>query len=148
MSEDAALMEASLVAAADAGIEIRHRLFERFFEAFPDRRATFYNLEASGQRMTDETLQMMFGLAGEEKWVQPLVSELTFTHRSYGALPMEEYRIFIDMTVEELGKAACDAWTPDCAAAWARQAARLKSMIERTRDDWARAMPGQVSARV
>ena len=102
MPTDVELMEASLVAAAEAGIEIRHRLFERFFEAYPGRRATFYNLEASGQRMTDETLQMMFGLAGEEKWVQPLVSELTFTHRNYGALPMEEYRVFIDMTVEEL----------------------------------------------
>lgn len=79
---DAALMEASLLAVADVGIDIRHALFERFFDAFPERRASFISVDAASRRMTDETLQMMFGLAGGETWVWPLVAELVFTHRT------------------------------------------------------------------
>src|SRR3546814_17843576 len=89
-------MEASLAAVADAGVDIRHALFDRFFAAFPDRRASFMILDASSRRMTDETLQMMLGLAKGESWVWPLVAELVFTHRAYGALPIEEYDAFID----------------------------------------------------
>ena len=40
------------------------------------------------------------GLARGEGWVWPLVAELVFTHRSYGALPIAEYDAFIDMTVD------------------------------------------------
>src|SRR3546814_328939 len=103
-------MEASLAAVADAGVDIRHALFDRFFAAFPDRRASFMIVDASSRRMTDETLQMMLGLAKGESWVWPLVAELVFTHRAYGALPIEEYDAFIGMTVEELskiGRASC-----------------------------------------
>lgn len=138
---DAALMEASLVAVADAGIDIRLPLFERFFEAFPERRPSFISVDAASRRMTDETLQMMFGLASGEAWVWPLVAELVFTHRSYGALPIEEYDAFIDMTVAGLGVAAGDAWNADTAAAWVRSADALKAMIRKARAEWAEAMP-------
>ena len=133
------MMEASLVAAADA--DIRIPLFDRFFAAFPDRRASFMVVEASSRRMTDETLQMMFGLAKGEGWVWPLVAELVFTHRAYGPLPIGEYDAFIDMTVDELGAAAGAAWSADCAAAWARSADALKAMIRKARAEWAEAMP-------
>lgn len=145
MAGDAALMEASLVAIADRGIDIRHTLFDRFFEAYPDRRKTFLNLDVSSVRMTDETVQMMFGLASDESWVWPLIAELTFTHRNYGALPMAEYDSFIDMTVEELGNAAGSAWTSDCAAAWEHQAERLKALIAKAKTEWTEVMPGALS---
>ncbi|KTE19752.1 hypothetical protein ATE67_14035 [Sphingopyxis sp. H050] len=136
---DAASMEASLIAAADA--DIRIPLFERFFAAFPERRPSFISVDAASRRMTDETLQMMFGLATGESWVWPLVAELVFTHRSYGALPIAEYDAFIDMTVEELGVAAGAAWSAEAAAAWARNADALKAMIRKARAEWAEAMP-------
>lgn len=138
---DAALMEASLIAAADAGIDIRHNLFERFFAAYPARRASFISVDAASRRMTDETLQMMFGLAQGEGWVWPLVAELVFTHRNYGALPIAEYDAFIDMTVEELGLAAGAVWSAACASAWQRNAEALKAMIRQARAEWATAMP-------
>ena len=142
MSEaDAALMEASLTAVADAGIDIRHALFDRFFAAFPERRASFMVVDASSRRMTDETLQMMFGLAKGEGWVWPLVAELVFTHRAYGPLPIAEYDAFIDMTVAELGAAAGTAWNEEAAAAWQRHADALKAMIRRARAEWESAMP-------
>lgn len=136
---DMASMEASLIAAADA--DIRLRLFERFFAAFPERRASFISVDAASRRMTDETLQMMFGLAKGEGWVWPLVAELVFTHRSYGAFPIAEYDVFIDMTVEELGVAAGHAWTSEAASAWQHYAGALKAMIRKARAEWKDAMP-------
>jgi len=138
---DVAAMEASLTAVADAGIDIRHALFDRFFAAYPDRRASFMVVDASSRRMTDETLQMMFGLAKGESWVWPLVAELVFTHRAYGSLPIAEYDAFIDMTVAELGAAAGAAWNAEAAAAWQRHADALKAMIRRARAEWESAMP-------
>ena len=143
---DVAAMEESLLAVADAGIDIRHALFDRFFAAFPDRRASFLVVEASSRRMTDETLQMMFGLAKGESWVWPLVAELVFTHRTYGPLPIAEYDAFIDMTVAELGAAAGAAWTTEAAGAWAEQADALKAMIRRARTEWQTALPDPATA--
>ncbi len=140
-ARDAELMEASLIAVADAGIDIRHKLFECFFGAYPERRASFISVDAASRRMTDETLQMMFGLAKGEDWVWPLVAELVFTHRSYGALPIAEYDAFIDMTVEELGLAAGAAGSDETATAWQRHAEALKAMIRKARAEWASAMP-------
>lgn len=136
---DAASMEASLIAAADK--DIRLPLFERFFAAFPERRASFISIDAASRRMTDETLEMMLGLARGEGWVWPLVAELVFTHRSYGALPIAEYDAFIDMTVAELGVAAGGAWTAEAAAAWQRHADDLKAIIRKARAEWKSAMP-------
>lgn len=138
---DAALMEASLAAVAEAGIDIRLPLFERSFAAFPDRRSSFISIDAASRRMTDETLQMMFGLAEGAGWVWPLVAELVFTHRSYGALPIAEYDAFIDMTVAELGRATGAAWDEATAAAWICSAEALKAMIRKARAEWADAMP-------
>ena len=132
-------MEASLIAAA--GADIRLPLFERFFAAFPERRASFISVDAASRRMTDETFEMMLGLAKGEAWVWPLVTELVFTHRSYGTLPIAEYDAFIDMTVAELGAAAGDAWSDETAAAWQRSADALKAMIRKARAEWAEAMP-------
>ena len=127
MKTDAALMEATLIAVAESGIELRHPLFARWFAAWPDRRATFLNADAASRRMTDETLEMMLGLAkGEELWVGPLVDELAFTHRSYGRLPWAEYESWIDLTIRVLGE-------------------RLKVLIIAARKGWDEAMPGHIS---
>ena len=138
---DARKMEASLTALAETGVDLRLALFDRFFAAFPARFESFISVDAASRRMTDETLQMMLGLAKGQGWVWPLVAELVFTHRSYGALPIEEYDAFIDITVEELGIALGDAWSDDCAAAWRRGGDALKYMIRKARADWAEAMP-------
>ncbi|PAL22429.1 globin [Sphingopyxis sp. GW247-27LB] len=143
---DAALMEASLMAVADAGIDIRHLLFERFLAAYPERRPAFLNLDAASRRMTDETLQILFGLAAGEGWVWPLVAELVVTHRNYGALPADEYDAFVDLTIDELGRAAGTAWTVAHAAAWRRQGEALKAMIRRALAEWRSAMPGGAAA--
>lgn len=142
----ATLMEASLAAVAEAGVDIRHALFDRFFAAFPARRASFMVVDASSVRMTDETLQMMLGLAKGESWVWPLVTELVHTHRAYGPLPIGEYDAFIDLTVEALGEAAGAAWSTECAGAWIEQAGALKSMIRRARAEWQAALPDPATA--
>jgi len=139
---DAALMEATLAAVAETGIDIRHTLFERFFSAYPERHPAFLNLDAASRRMTDETLQILVGLATDEGWVWPLVAELVATHRNYGMLPTDEYDAFIDLAIDELGRAAGRAWTGAHAAAWRRQGEILKAMIRRALAEWESAMPG------
>ena len=138
---DAARIEAALLAVADAVIDIRHALFDRFLNAFPQRRAAFLNLDAASRRMTDETLQAMFGLAQGEGWVWPQIAELVVTHRNYGALTAAEYDAFVDMAVDALAAAAGTAWDADCDAAWRRQAAALKAMIHRALAEWQAAIP-------
>jgi hemoglobin-like flavoprotein len=138
---DAELIEVSLLALADSGIEIRHRLFDRFFEAYPARRKDFLAREVTSVRMTDETLQILYGLAGDESWVWPLVAELVATHRSYGHLPIAEYDGFVDLLVAELAEVLGDSWTAPTAAAWQRQADRLKAMIAEASADWERVLP-------
>ena len=143
-ADAAALMEASLIAVADAieagAPEIRFPLFDRFFAAFPERRATFYTLESSSRRMTDETVQMLYGLAAGEGWVQGLVNELSYTHRQYGMLPQAEYDLWVDLTVDVLRDTAGAAWSAACEAAWRGQADRLKTMVAEAKVGWVAAM--------
>lgn len=142
-AQDAALMESSLLAVAEAGVDIRHGLFDRFLEAYPHRRPAFLNLDAASRRMTDETLQILFGLAQEEGWVWPLVADLVGNHRNYGTLPVEEYDGFVDLTISALAHAAGPAWTPEHAGAWGRQSAALKAMIRRAAREWEVALTEQ-----
>ena len=135
------MMEATLVLLAERNIELRHGLYERFFAAYPARRADFLCPEATSIRMTDETLQMMHGLATDESWVWPLVAELVVTHQAYGALPLREYDAFVDMVVEELEEAFGADWTRDQADAWQEQAAALKTMIGQAQAEWDQVLP-------
>lgn len=138
---DAALIEASLLALAESGTEVRHRLFDRFFEAYPARRKDFLAREATTIRMTDETLQILYGLAGEESWVWPLVAELVATHQNYGHLPLEEYDAFVDLLIAELAEVLAEQWSAPTAAAWQRQSERLKAMIAKASAEWDRVLP-------
>lgn len=145
MASAADLMEQSLLKLAERGIELRHGLYQRFFAAFPERRSAFLCPDATSIRMTDETLQMMHGIAAEENWVWPLVAELIATHRSYGALPLREYDAFVDMLVDELCEALGPDLTRDQADAWRDQAERLKTMIGKAQAEWDQVLPrGQI----
>lgn len=149
ISSDAELMEASLIAGANAGVELRFVLFDKFFAAWPERRADFLNLDAASRRMTDETLEMMMGLArGEEQWVWPLVAELAFTHRNFGQLPWVEYESWIALTIETVAEAAGTDWNSETEAAWIRQGDRLKTFIAQARTGWDDVMPGHVAGRI
>jgi hypothetical protein len=134
---DMELMELSLLAAAEAGVPLHVQLFERFFAVFPERRSSFLVPDAAAPRMTDETLQIMLGLDGGERWVWPFVSEMVSMHRNYGELPISEFDAFVDMTVDALGLAAGDSWSAECEAAWRRQADSLKRLIVDARQGWA-----------
>jgi hypothetical protein len=86
--------------------------------------------------MTDEALQWMLGLASGAGWVWGQVAELVYQHRNYGQLAQAEYDLFVDLTVEGMGRVAGDSWTPECAAAWTRAAADLKRMVARAIAEW------------
>lgn len=60
-------------------------LFGQFLNAFPATTRRFLNLDAASRRMTDETLQAMFGLWLVRGWVWPQIAEQLVTHALWGA---------------------------------------------------------------
>jgi hemoglobin-like flavoprotein len=141
MTSNAELIEQSLLHIAESGTELRHGLYQRFFAAFPDRRNAFLCPEATSIRMTDETLQMLYGIAAGEDWVWLLISELVATHRSYGQLPLEEYHAWVDMLPAEVAQILAERWSAPMARAWHSSAEELKAMITRAISDWDRILP-------
>lgn len=141
MTSAAGLIEQSLLHIAETGSELRHGLYQRFFAAFPDRRSAFLCPDATSIRMTDETMQMLYGIAAGEDWVWLLISELVATHRSYGQLPLEEYHAWVDMLPMEVEHVLGDQWTAPMAEAWHCSAEELKAMITRASNDWDRILP-------
>jgi hypothetical protein len=133
---DAELIEASLVALDGHEVAMRDLLFERFFARFPERRAIFLHVDATSVRMTDETLQWLYGLAQDRKWVWSQVAELVFNHRNYGALRQEEYDAFVDLAIDAL-RDTVDGWNAATESVWRRQAATLKTLVARARAEWA-----------
>jgi hypothetical protein len=130
---DAELMEQNLLAAADSGTDLREAVFAQFFAAYPDRRPLFYSEEAAQPRMTNETLDMLYGLATDEKWVWFQIAALVFNHRNYGDFALGEYEAFVDMLVRAVSMASGDSWSTAHEAAWVRQADKLKAMIQKAR---------------
>ncbi len=128
-NETLSAMEAPLFAIADANIDIAPILFDRFFAAFPERRAVFINPDAARGRMTNETIEAMIGLATNEQWVPTTIVNFVDLHTVYGDFPASLYYAFIDLVVETLADSAGDAWTAESEAAWRIQAERLKTMV-------------------
>lgn len=122
-------MEDTLIAVAEADIDIVPALFETFLAAFPEQRAAFTNLEAAMGRMTSETLDALLGLAQDEQWVPVAIVNFVDLHRNYGEIPEGQYFAFVAMLVEALAAAAGPGWSAVQAEAWNRQAARLNAMI-------------------
>ncbi|MEQ1548024.1 MAG: globin [Chakrabartia sp.] len=123
------LMEAPLIAIADADIDITPALFDRFFERFPEQRAGFFNLQAAAGRMTNETVAAMIGLASDESWVPVTITNFVDLHRNYGVFPASLYAAFVDMTVDIIAESAGKSWTKESEKAWRTQAERLNTLI-------------------
>jgi hypothetical protein len=128
-ADDPEAMHAGLEAAGAAGVDIVPGLFERFFARFPETRELFINVEAAAGRMTTETIEALLGLGEGAWWVETTVVNFVDLHRNYGAIPLEQYAAFVDMTVDALAEAAGAGWSADTDAAWRRQAERLKAMV-------------------
>lgn len=136
---DAELMEQTLLALDGREEVLRQTLFERFFAEFPARRADFIAFDASSRRMTDETLQLLHGVATGAHWLWTQVADLADLHRAYGKLPDIEFDRFIDLTAEtacDLGNASAEA-----RAAWGAQATELKRLVLKARAEWDVALP-------
>lgn len=125
----AAVMERTLVAIADANVDIVPAVFERFLATFPEQRAAFTNLEAAQGRMTNETVEALLGLATREYWVPVTITNFVDLHRNYGEIPLEQYAAFVNMVVDTLADAAGQDWTEEQELAWKSQADRLNGMI-------------------
>ena len=137
-SPDSGLIEASLIALDGREAGMRATLFDRFFARFPEREAIFIHVSASSVRMTDETLQWMYGLAQNKTWVWAQICELVFNHRNYDQLHAAEYAAFIDLAIDAL-RDTTGGWDAATEGAWRRQAEALKALIERAMHEWSEA---------
>lgn len=124
-----ALMEETLFAISETGIDITPAIFERFLSAFPEQRAFFTNPEAAMGRMTNETVEALIGLATHEHWVPVTIVNFVDLHRNYGAIPPAQYVAFVDIVVDALAEAAGPGWSSAQEAAWRSQAKQLNTMI-------------------
>lgn len=133
------MIEQTLLALDGQEEALRIGLFERFFAEFPARRADFIAFEASSRRMTDETLQLLHGVATGAHWLWTQVADLVDLHRAYGALPDIEFDRFIELTAGT----ACDLAdaSAEARAAWQVQATELKRLVLKARADWEVALP-------
>ncbi len=122
-----AAMEASLAATRDH--DLRGPVFEAFFADFPQHKPAFLNLEASSGRMINETLEMLLGLAEDAPWVKVTLENFVDLHRNYGAFPAHDYAAFIDLLLDHVEQAAGDGWNEQASAAWSKEAAKLKNLI-------------------
>lgn len=132
--DDLDLIEQTLLALDGREDELRLTLFERFFARFPDRRREFLAFDASSRRMTDETLQLLHGLAGNAHWVTTQVADLVDLHRNYGDFALAEFDCFTELAAQTV----CDLAEATAAqrAAWTRQTTRLKPMLGLAHTDW------------
>lgn len=124
-----AQMEATLIAIAEADIDITPALYERFFATFPEQRSAFTNLDAASGRMANETIEALIGLASGESWVPVTITNFVDLHRNYGDIPVSQYTAFVDMIVAALADAAGAKWNDLQEHAWQAQADRLNKMI-------------------
>lgn len=128
-TSDSAQIEATLIAVAQADIDITPALFDRFFAAFPEQRPAFINLAAASGRMTNETIEAMVGLAAGEPWVPVTITNFVDLHRNYGEIPQAQYMAFVDMVVDALADATGTGWNDGQERVWRTQARRLNAMI-------------------
>lgn len=129
-TEEIRAMQALLEAAAlDADGDIVPAVFDRFFAAFPEARDLFLNIDAAAGRMVNETIEALLGLAEDEWWVETTVINFVDLHRDFGAIPLAQWRTWIDNVVEILIDAAGPGHSEQGAAAWRRQAERLTMMV-------------------
>lgn len=117
-----------LEAVGEAGIDIVPRVFDRFFERYPETREMFPNLPAAAGRMVNETIEALVGIAEGAWWVETTIVNFVDLHRNYGAITIDHYAGWGDITVAVLLDAAGDG-SAAAEAAWQRQAVRLKEMI-------------------
>ena len=139
MADDAQWMERTLEALAGKDDALSIRLFELFFAEFPARRTDFIAFEASSRRMTDETLQLLYGQASGAHWLWTQVADLVDLHRSYGAYTDAEFDRFIVLTAETACELA-DAGDEE-RRAWGRQADALQALVHKARAEWEVALP-------
>tara|TARA_R110001606_G_scaffold156044_9_gene298748 strand:+ start:1929 stop:2342 length:414 start_codon:yes stop_codon:yes gene_type:complete len=127
---DAALMEQSLCAVAEADEDITERLYAKFFEAYPEQEANFFHPAATKGQMVNEILESLLALAQGEQWVEDSIRNHVIAHRSYGDIPFLLYGELLNMLVLCLADIAGNSWLPPYQAAWERQTARLIRIVE------------------
>jgi len=103
-ADDAALMEASLVALGDGYDGIAGKLMERLIAELPHYAPAFINPAAAQERMTRETLEALIGLAAGEPWVDVTVANFVDLHRNYADFRIAHHARWFALTIEAMAR--------------------------------------------
>lgn len=128
---EVAVMERTLEAIGEAGVDIVPLFFERFHAAIPDQRDRFYNRRSSEGQMVTEIIGMLLAQAGGEAWLTTMLRASVNTHHDHGGIELEHYRVTLDTLVAVLREAAGERWDAEADAVWLDQAGALFALISK-----------------
>lgn len=128
-ANDAAVMEASLLALGDSYDGMAAELMERLIAEHPHYAAAFINPAAAQERMARETLEALIGLAAGEPWVDVTVTSFVDLHRNYADFRIEDYARWFALTIDAMERRAGPDWPAGASDAWQRQATKLATIV-------------------
>lgn len=125
------VMERTLEAIGEVGIDIVPIFFERFHAAIPDQRERFYNRRSSEGQMVSEILSMLLAQARGEAWLPTMLRASVNTHHDHGGIELEHYRVTLATLLAVLREAAGRSWDRNADSVWTQQANQFFALIAR-----------------
>lgn len=141
---DHAVMEDSIETLGERYDGMAAILFDRFIADHPQYAPVFLNPEAARERMTQETLEAMLGLAAGEPWVDDAVTNFIDLHHDYADFTPQDYAAWFALVIGTMANRAGPDWPAGASAAWQRQADQLVAKVaavERNREVPRRSKP-------
>lgn len=128
---DAALITASLEAAAARTGDLTQTVYARLFRQRPELEALFV-MDTDGAvrgEMLSRVFDAILDFIGERTYAHNLIGAEATNHDGYN-VPREAFALFFAVVMEAVREACGPAWTPEIEAAWRRLLAALGAYIE------------------
>lgn len=126
---DSDMIDASLEAVAQSGVDIVPAYFERFYSTFPEQLEAFNRPNATQGAMVNEMISFIAASASEEAWVDAAVDDTAARHSSYGEISPDQFKRAIDILIEVLANAGGAAWRPEHTDVWLVHAKRIEARL-------------------
>lgn len=127
---DLPLLEKTLETVAERHPDITPLVYARFFERCPEARPLFRVVDPQqpphgcGQ-MLFEVLSLLQDCAAGRQHVASYAQQVDHDHRAFGVHGPALYAQFLAAVIDVLAQQLGSDWTPELAAAWARQSQAL-----------------------
>jgi hemoglobin-like flavoprotein len=129
MTDDRALIEASLEAAAEYG-DVTPLVYARLFAEQPEAQALFWR-DKTGQirgEMLSRVFEAILDFIGERRYADHLIQTSVTIHTEYG-VPPDVFRTFFGVVAETVREVLGAQWTPQTGMAWERLLSELDAYV-------------------